>query len=786
MTVTDLRMKAGSLDVDDIYEIEDKDGVRFNWNAFPVTRAEEEKITAPLGCLYTPLNPREDLPRIYRAPFKCNNCSAVLNPFGSIDSIAKVWTCSLCLTRNKFQGNYDFSHVLEELDPITSSVEYVMVDPMASPLLFLYVIDLTLEEPDLEALKQKIIDSIDLHPVGAYIGLIVFDSNVRLYELGSALIPKMHVFKGSKTYSEQDVQKLLGIAGNGTRPFNSKYENVLGTLNRYFTPLSDDYARSRLITIISNLKTTPLTSSSQRPERCTGSALAIASGLMDGAFLNASGHVLLFIGGPCTVGQGKVVDVEKSSPIRSFNDIRKRNATHLKKAIKFYDSIASRASSLTADEKTGENTTSSSIYSINVFASSYDQPGIYEMKNLTGWTGGILIMTDSFTTNIFKETFNKVFELNEEGVVDMQARGNMTVLTSSALEVAGMIGNGTKVPNNGKNHSDVAVGEGFTNSWNLPMISSRHSYAVYFKVQTVAYGNERRGIPGFFYIQFLTSYKHVDGSLRLKVTTLKKATTNTLKLEENFDQGTAVVLMLRETTDKIQRGLLDHADVSQKVDEQLIHLCKGFGIYIKKEPSSFKLNELFSLLPQFVYNSKKSPILTNFNNTPDESTFYVDIFQKSNVDDSLTMIQPTLSIYTATDPTPQPVLLDSSSLQRDAVLLMDSFFYVVIHIGEIAAAWRDQELDREEFANVYEMLEQPQKDAVEIIQGRFPLPRYIITDQGKSQDRFLLSRLNPSNNDNGFAFVTGITSDGKEVIYTEDMSLNQYYMKLRDVVVKEH
>ncbi|CAM9021763.1 unnamed protein product [Wickerhamomyces anomalus] len=684
--------------------VKDKDGVRFNWNAFPVTRAEEDKITAPLGCLYTPLNPREDLPRIYRAPFKCNNCSAVLNPFGSIDSIAKVWTCSLCLTRNKFQGNYNFNHVLEELDPITSSVEYVMVDPMASPLLFLYVIDLTLEEPDLEALKQKIIDSIDLHPMGAYIGLIVFDSNVRLYELGSTLIPKMHVFKGSKTYSEQDVQKLLGIAGNGTRPFNSKYENVLGTLNRYFTPLSDDYARSRLITIISNLKTTSLTSSSQRPERCTGSALAIASGLMDGAFLNASGHVLLFIGGPCTVGQGKVVDVEKSSPIRSFNDIRKRNATHLKKAIKFYDSIASRASSLTANEKTGENTTSSSIYSINVFASSYDQPGIYEMKNLTGWTGGILIMTDSFTTNIFKETFNKVFELNEEGVVDMQARGNMTVLTSSALEVAGMIGNGAKVPNNGKNHSDVAVGEGFTNSWNLPMISSRHSYAVYFKVQTVAYGNERRGIPGFFYIQFLTSYKHVDGSLRLKVTTLKKATTNTLKLEENFDQGTAVVLMLRETTDKIQRGLLDHAEVSPKT----------------------------------------------------------------------------------TDPTPQPVLLDSSSLQRDAVLLMDSFFYVVIHIGEIAAAWRDQELDREEFANVYEMLEQPQKDAVEIIQGRFPFPRYIITDQGKSQDRFLLSRLNPSNNDNGFAFVTGITSDGKEVIYTEDMSLNQYYMKLRDVVVKEH
>lgn len=765
--------------------------MRFNWNAFPVTRGEEDKITAPLGCIYTPLNQREEyVPRIYRQPFRCSNCQGVLNHFGSIDSIARVWTCSLCLTRNKFLGNYDFNHVLEEMDPLASTVEYLLApDTFASPLLFLYAIDLTLEEPDLEALKATIIDTISSLPPASYFGLIVFDSNVRLYELGSTLISKMHVFKGSKGYSTSELQRLLGIAGNATRPFDNKYENILGTLNRYFCPIADQNNRERLISKISSLKSTPLTSSSERPYRATGAALSVASALMDGAFKDASGHIFLFIGGPCTVGQGKVVEVEKKSPIRSFHDIRKRNARHLKKSTQFYDSIALNASSTTkGDKNDDENSRSSSIYSISVFASSYDQPGIYEMKNLTGWTGGVLIMADSFTTNIFKESFSKVFELNEEGFADIQARGNLRVLTSAALEVAGMIGNGTKNPDSGKNHSDVAIGKGFTNSWSLPMISSRHSYAVYFKVQTVAHGNERRGIPGNLYIQFLTTYKHsFSGEIRLRVTTLKKATTNTLKLEQNFDQGAAVTLMLRELTDKIQSGILDFEDVSQKIDEQLIHICKSFGIYIKKEPSSFHLNELFSLLPQFIYNSKKSPILTNFNNTPDESTYYVDIFQKANVDDSLVMIQPTLSLYTATDPTtPKPVLLDSSSLQKDAVLLMDSFFYVVIHIGEIAAAWRDQELDKEEFANVYEMLENPQADALEIIQSRFPLPRYIMTDQGKSQDRFLLSRLNPSNNDNGYGFAAGITADGKEVIYTEDMSLNQYYTKLRDVVVKEH
>ena len=35
----------------DIYEIEDIDGVRFNWNTFPVTRLEAENIASPVGCL---------------------------------------------------------------------------------------------------------------------------------------------------------------------------------------------------------------------------------------------------------------------------------------------------------------------------------------------------------------------------------------------------------------------------------------------------------------------------------------------------------------------------------------------------------------------------------------------------------------------------------------------------------------------------------------------------------------------------------------------------------------
>lgn len=39
-------------------------------------------------------------------------------------------------------------------------------------------------------------------------------------------------------------------------------------------------------------------------------------------------------------------------------------------------------------------------------------------------------------------------------------------------------------------------------------------------------------------------------------------------------------------------------------------------------------------------------------------------------------------------------------------------------------------------------------DAQEILQTRFPMPRYIDTEQGGSQARFLLSKVNPSQTHN--------------------------------------
>lgn len=75
------------------------------------------------------------------------------------------------------------------------------------------------------------------------------------------------------------------------------------------------------------------------------------------------------------------------------------------------------------------------------------------------------------------------------------------------------------------------------------------------------------------------------------------------------------------------------------------------------------------------------------------------------------MIQPTLMSYTFDTP-PQPVLLDSVSIKHDVILLLDTFFHILIFHGEQVAQWRKQGYQEQEgYENFKELLEVPVADA---------------------------------------------------------------------------
>ena len=87
------------------------------------------------------------------------------------------------------------------------------------------------------------------------------------------------------------------------------------------------------------------------------------------------------------------------------------------------------------------------------------------------------------------------------------------------------------------------------------------------------------------------------------------------------------------------------------------------------------------------------------------------VLNEEDVNNSLTMIQPTLMSYTFDVP-PQPVLLDSVSIKPDVILLLDTFFHILIFHGETIAQWRKAGYQEQEgYENFKELLEAPVRDA---------------------------------------------------------------------------
>ena len=161
--------------------------------------------------------------------------------------------------------------------------------------------------------------------------------------------------------------------------------------------------------------------------------------------------------------------------------------------------------------------------------------------------------------------------------------------------------------------------------------------------------------------------------------------------------------------------------------------CQKFGIYEKENPQTFVLAEHFSLYPQFMFHLRRSQFLQVFNNSPDETAYYRHYLMIEELTQSLIMIQPILYSYSFNGP-PEPVLLDSSSIIDDRILLMDTFFHILIYKAKSIAEWFALGYQNSpEHENFRQLLQAPVSDAQEILQTRFPMPRYIDTEHEQSQ-----------------------------------------------------
>jgi protein transport protein SEC23 len=283
----------------------------------------------------------------------------------------------------------------------------------AAPLVFLFLLDTCMEDEDLQAVKESLQMSLSLLPPTALVGLITFGRMVHVHELTSSSdeasqlngMSRSYVFRGTKELTTKQVQDMLGLnrqtasaAPKPTAPGmpqqQQQQQTYLPPGYKFLQPVSK--CDMTLTDLLSELQRDPWpVAQGKRALRSTGAALSIAVGLLESLYPNCGARIMTFIGGPCTQGPGMIADDDLKFPIRSHHDIDKDNVRFMKKAIKHYESLANRAAA--------------NGHIVDVYSADVNQTGLHEMKYMANYTGGHMILADSFNTSLFKQSFQRVF-----------------------------------------------------------------------------------------------------------------------------------------------------------------------------------------------------------------------------------------------------------------------------------------------------------------------------------------------------------------------------------------
>ncbi|CAH9080693.1 unnamed protein product [Cuscuta europaea] len=757
------------------------DGVRMTWNAWPRTKVEASKCVIPIAASIHLIRPQPELVTVPYPPLRCKTCASVLNPFARVDYSALKWICPFCFQHNNFPQQYSNvseTNVPAELFPQFTTIQYALPqNPRANPnpavgqsQAYLFMLDTCMLEEELGFAKSALKRAVGMLPENAIVGFISFGTQVQVHELGFSDMSKVYVFRGSKELSKDQVLEQLGLGSIGGRMQKGASGSTgvvpdLGT-RRFLLPATEcEYTLDLLLDeLVTDQWPVP---PGNRALRCTGAALSVASGLLSSCLAGSGARIIALVGGPCTEGPGAIVSKDLSDPVRSHKDLDKDAATFFKKAVHFYEELAKQLVS--------------QGHVLDVFASALDQVGVAEMKVAIEKTGGLVVLAESFGHSVFKDSFKRVFEDGEQSL-EISFNGTLEIKCSKDIKIQGIIGPCTSLEKKGPAIANTAIGEGNTTVWKMCSLDKTTCLTVFFDVSSSEKADPSANANSYLFIQFLTSYQGSDGQTKLRVTTISRrwvdTAVNSEELIQSFDQETAAVVMARLASYKME--MEEGFDATRWLDRNLIRLCSKFGEYRKDDPASFTLNPFFSLFPQFMFNLRRSQFLQVFNNSPDETAYFRMLLNRENISNAAVMIQPTLTSFSFNSP-PCPALLDVASIAADRILLLDSYFSVVIFHGMTIAQWRNMGYHKQpEHQAFAQLLQAPHDEAQALIHERFPVPRLVVCDQHGSQARFLLAKLNPSATyNNAHEMVSGT-----DVIFTDDVSLQIFFEHLQRLAVQ--
>ena len=737
--------------MEDIISNDEQNGIKFVWNTLPCSRADATKIVVPVGFHYNPLIKNENLSLLEYEPLKCR-CGSIISPLFTYSTRAKVWECPFCHTRNSFPKAYaeyiSDENLPAELFKQNNTVEYKLNTKQANPPIFMFLIDIALDEDELNQLKESIQEIISNLPQDCQIGIITYGRMCNVIELGSTDFPISYALNGEKSYKSFEIQELLGFL---VRSNNSQNEGTFVNSShrpKFIMPVNE--VSFFVNSFLDDLQPEGWSKEPEtRDSNCVGLAINTAVSILEAYGSNECSRIEVFMGGPGTIGEGKIVGTDLKETIRNYIDFEKKNSNtkYYKNACEFYEKLAQRA-------------VNSGIV-IDLYSCCLNQVGLYEMKTLCSRTGGYIIFTDSFSTIIFKDSFRKIFSVDEDGYLKMNFKAKLHFNCTNNYKVSGALGHLFSLNQKSALVSDLVVGEGNTVDWALGGINPSSTYTFFLDCNDQSKENSRNVI-----IQLLTTYVAGDRSWRLRVSTISRKISNPLETQNaidqignSFDQEAAAVLIGRLCVDNNFKGE-DSKESLKWIDKTLIHLMSKFAKYTKENPNTFRLTNKFEFFPQFMFYLRRSSFIQSFNESPDESTYYKFLLLSESVQNCTIMIQPLLFEYTAENPTPQPVYLDLNSLRNNVVLLLDTFFTVVVWHGIDVMKWREEEFqEKEGYENIKQMLDDPQDYAQNIVVERLPTPRFVSCDSGSGQERLLKCTVNPSSDTKNKLKEEGFFSD---------------------------
>eukprot|EP01106_Pelomyxa_sp_JSP_P015303 TRINITY_DN51_c0_g2_i4.p1 TRINITY_DN51_c0_g2~~TRINITY_DN51_c0_g2_i4.p1 ORF type:complete len:326 (-),score=85.53 TRINITY_DN51_c0_g2_i4:68-1045(-) len=317
-----------------------------------------------------------------------------------------------------------------------------------------------------------------------------------------------------------------------------------------------------------------------------------------------------------------------------------------------------------------------------------------------------------------------------------------------------------------------------TSVWRTCGIDPHTSFGFFFEIVAPPASSVQgqRGV-----VQFTTRYVNSSEQQVLRVTTVARQfidTTSSLQvLANSFDQETAAALMARTAIFKAETE--EPYDVLRWLDRTLIRLVSKFADYRKDDAATLRLAPTLALYPQFMFHLRRSCFLQVFGNSPDETTFYRFVLNRENVGNSLVMIQPTLESYELNSEESVPQVLSAASVVADHVLMLDTFFYVLVWVGHAVAQMLQQGYAQKPEQEAFrKMLSMPSVDAQNLLRDRIPHPRFIECVQYSGDERLLLSVVDPSVTANSPNKGSG------EPVLTEDVNLQLFMDHLKKLAVQ--